>query len=203
MANTDRPNGFSFAKTLNGSPATGMIRKYKAADRSSDTANDHGDIYIGDPVTMTSTGVVVANSGDVILGVAMATGSVEEIEHGSENYFNADNLEQRFLAADKEGYVAVMPANGIVFEVQTATDLDLVPGATADINSASGTAHGSRDTSKSNVELVASSNEDVTVVELVESPDNDPTLANARYLVQFNQVAYAQYQAASTGGDDD
>lgn len=192
MANVDRPNGFSFAKTLNGSPATGMIRKYKAADRSADTTGNHGDIYIGDPVTLTATGVTVANSGATILGVAVATGVTGDIEFGDEGYFNSESLENRYLAADKNGIVAVMPANGVLFEVQSASDLDLAVGDEADINVAAATAHGSRTTGRSSAELVADVNGDVTVVEIVETPDNDSTLANARYLVQFNTVANAQ-----------
>lgn len=192
MANIDRPNGFSFAKTLNGSPATGMIRKYQAADRSADDTANHGDIYIGDPVTLTATGVTVANSGDIVLGVAVATGVTGDIEFGGEGYFNSESLENRYLAADKDGIVAVMPANGILFEIQSASDLDLAVGAEADFNVAAATAHGSRTTGRSSAELVADVNSDVTVVEIVETPDNDSTLANARYLVQFNTVANAQ-----------
>ena len=192
MANVDRPVGFRFAKSLSGTPVAAMIRKYTAADRSADTTNNHGDIYVGDPVALSSGAVVPANSGDTILGVAVAVGKDGDTTFGDEGYFNASSLETRHLAYDEDGIVAVIPAEGNLFEVQTASDLDLAIGAAADISTDAAEAHGSRSTGKSSCELVASTNADVKVVENVTSPDNDVTLANAKHLVMFSTTTNAQ-----------
>lgn len=187
MANVDRPNGFRFAKSLTGQAPNAMIRFYTAGDRSSDTTNNHGDIYVGDPVKLVSGLVLPANSGDTILGVAVAIGKSGAINHGETGYFNADDLTERYapLTAATGYVIGVMPAEGNIFEVQTAADLDLLQGATADISTDATEAHGSQTTGVSTCELVASSNADVKVVEQVTTPDNDVTLVNARHLVKF------------------
>ena len=192
MANVDRPNGFRFGKTLNGAPVAAMIRRYEAADRSADTTNNHGDIYLGDPVTLVNGRVQVANSNDPVLGVAVATGADGDTNFGNEGYFNADNLQERYLAADQDGIVAVIPAENSLFEIQTASDLDLLPGSMADMNTAAATAHGSRTTSRSTVELVVAANNDVRVVEQIVTPDNESDMANARHLVQFVDIVNSQ-----------
>ncbi len=83
MANPDKPRGFKFAQTLDGSAAVGMARKLTVAARADSGGDpDHGDIYIGDPVKVSIAGVVtVANSGDVIYGVVMGVG-IDNIDHG-------------------------------------------------------------------------------------------------------------------------
>lgn len=189
MANIDRPNGFRPVQSFEGSPVNLMLRRYKAADRSADATNNHGDIYIGDPVALVAGEIVVANSGDVILGVAVGTGK-ETNDFGEIGMFNADSLEQRYLAYDEAGYVWVCLGNNVLFEIQTATALSLVPGSVADFNVAAATTHGSRVTSQSNAELVTVVNNDVIVVQNAETPDNDVTLVNARHLVQFTNTIF-------------
>ena len=81
-----------------------------------------------------------------------------------------------------------MPAEGNIFEIQTAADLDLVAGSAADINLIANTTHGDRTSGNSIVELVADSNHDITVIEDVTTPDNDTTLVNARHLVKFTDT---------------
>ena len=185
MANTDRPNGFKASKTLNGSPVSAMLRKLTVAARADATGN-HGDIYIGDPVKMSVAGVVtVANSGDIIYGVCAGVG-IDNIEHGDTGMFKADDLETRYLPDTTAGFVWVYPKENVLFEIQSASDLDLTVGATADTNVAAATAHGTQGTGVSSCELTTSANADVTVVELQTAPDNDTTLANARYLVSIN-----------------
>ena len=189
MANVDRPNGFKFAKSLTGAAQAPVIRLYTAADRSADTTNDHGDIYLGDPVAINASGLVLpANSGDTILGVCVAVGRADgTIEHGEGILANADDLTERFAAHENTTgiIVGVVPAEGSLFEVQTAADLDLVHGSLADISTDATEAHGSRTTGKSTCELVTAVNNDVKVVEHVTTPDNDITLTNARHLVKF------------------
>lgn len=191
MANPDRPKGFSPVKSLTGHPINFMLRKYQAGDRSADTTNNHGDIHVGDPVKLSSGLVIPANSGDTILGVVVGVGT-SDIDMGDEGMFNAATPEQRYLPLATSGYVWVCPAEGVLFEAQTAADLDLVPGSQADISVDANESHGSQTTGLSNVEIVTSSNNDIEVVEDVADPDNDTTLANARHLVQFVTTQHAQ-----------
>ena len=186
MANTDRPNGFKASKTLNGSPVSGMLRKYTVAARA-DSTNDHGDIYIGDPVKITAAGVVtVADSGQNAIGVCTGVG-IDNIEHGDTGMYKADDLETRYLPDATAGFIWVAPKENTLFEIQSESDLDFEVGALADWNlKGSGAAHGTQGTGVSNVELEAYVNGDVTIVELQTAPDNDTTLANARYLVSIN-----------------
>lgn len=188
MANVDRPNGFQFAKSLIGAPVTGLLRKIPAAARSGDTTGNHGDIYVGDPVKIVAGQAQVANSGDTIAGVCVGTGTTANLQFGKGGMFHPEKLEQRYLGLAEAGYVWIVPARDVLFEVQSATDLDLVIGSVADCNVAAATAHGSQTTGISTAELVTSVNADVTVVEIKDSPDNDPTLANARYFVKFNTI---------------
>lgn len=188
MANVDRPNGFKFAKSLIGAPVQGLLRRYEAADRSADTVGNHGDIYIGDPVKLVSGKVQVADTGDTVLGVVVGVGSNYNVQFGEGGMFNPSNLEQRYLPADTEGYVWVLPARDSLFEVQSDSDLDLVVGDAADMTTAVDTAHGNTITGVSTVEITTSTNSDVTVVEIKESPDNDTAEANARYFVKFNTI---------------
>jgi len=185
MANTDRPNGFKASKTLNGSPVAQMLRKFTVAARA-DATNNHGDIYIGDPVKISAGGVVaVANSGDTIYGVCAGVG-VDNVDHGDTGMYKADDLEQRYLPNLIAGVLWLYPKENMLFEIQSASDLDLTVNATADVTTAAATAHGSQTTGVSSCELTTTSNADVTVVELATQPDNDTTLANARYLVSIN-----------------
>ena len=185
MANVDRPNGFKASKTINGSPVAHMLRKLTTAARADATGN-HGDIYIGDPVKVSVGGVVtVADSGAVIYGVVAGVG-VDSIDHGDTGMYDAANLETRYLPDLIAGEVWVYPKENMLFEIQSASDLDLTIGAQADINVAVDTAHGDQDTGVSTCELTTDANSDVTVVELQTAPDNDTALANARYLVSIN-----------------
>jgi len=196
MANVDRPNGFTPAKSLLGAPWQSMIRKYPMGDASADTTGNHGDVYIGDPVKFSSGEILAANSGDTIVGVVVGVGDHGGVTHGATGPFNAPSLEQNYIkysdtSATSAQDVWIVPVNGVLFEVQTASDLDLVPGSTADITNAANTAHGSRTTGKSTCELTTSSNVDVSVVEQVTTPDNDVTAANARHLVKFYRPQFA------------
>lgn len=185
MANTSRPNGFRLAKGLLGN-VEGLIRRYVAADRSADTTNNHGDIYVGDPVKISAGKVLVANSGDTILGVVVGVGAAPMF--GEAGMFDPNNLMKQYLSYSETGYVWVIPAEGMLFEIQETSDLDLVEGSLADINSAAATAHGSRTTSLSSVELTTASNNDVKVVELQTAPDNDGTITKGRFIVKFQTI---------------
>lgn len=182
MANTDRPNGFTPSGTVNGSATTQLARKYEVAARV-DATNNHGDIYIGDPVSLSTGGVVtVSNEGDTPIGVVVGVGT-DTVEHGPAGMWNADNLEKRYLAHDEAGFVWVTPKENALFEIQSESDLDFTVGAVCAWNIVAATAHGNRTTGFSTAEVEAGTG--LTVVKIVDSPDNDPTLANARYLVSM------------------
>jgi hypothetical protein len=188
MANTDRPNGLRFVKSQIGAVQP-QLRRYEAADRTADSTNNHGDIYIGDPVAISSGKVLPANKGDTVAGVVAAVGKTTT-SFGETQPFNADDLGQRYLASGEAGYVWIVPAEGNLFEVQTAADVDLVPGSTADLNIVAATAHGDRTTGNSNVEISTASAADVIVVEQLLNVDNDTTLTNARHIVKFLTTAH-------------
>ena len=184
MANVDRPNGFKPVKSLIGADWTALIRVLQGSDRSADTTNNHGDIYVGDPLKYSSGLLLPANSGDTIIGVCVGVGTVPD--HGDGIPAILTDLSQSYLPhTDTTGFVWFVPKKSMLFEIQTATDIDLVPGSTADITVTAATAHGSRTTGISTCELVVSSNADVTVFEDDTRSDNDVTLINARHLVQI------------------
>lgn len=194
MANPDRPNGFIPVGTLDGGPWSARVRRYEAADRSSDSTNNHGDIYIGDPVALSSGKVIAANSAAAVIGVCVGVGKKDSTNGGIGPY-NPANLNTPLYAplTDATGwYVWVAPADSCIFEIQSDSDLDLVAGSPADTNIVAATAHGSRTTGKSNVELTTASDNDVHVVEVKNIDNNDPTTANARYLVRFREILFAQ-----------
>lgn len=193
MANVDRPNGFTFVKSLIGAEVQGLERRYVAGDRSALSANNAGDIYIGDVVQLEATGgtVIPAGTDDTILGVVVGVGNNAGGQLGEVGMFKPNNLEERFLRYDEDGFVWVIPARDSLFEVQTAAVLDIGAGQTADINFDGTGTHGSRVTSFSNIEIVTPTNNDVTVVEQKLDPENDTSLANARYYVRFNTIADA------------
>ena len=192
MANPDRPNGFRPVKSLTGTPINMMLRKYTAADRSADTTNNHGDIYVGDPIALASGLAQPANSGDTVAGVCVGIG-VDNVDHGDVGMFDASNLEKRYLGLAESGYVWVCPAEGVVFEVQTNADVDIPIGGAADFTTDANEAHGSQTTGLSSAEIFDPAvNSDVRVVEDVASADNDTSLANGRHLVVFLTTLNAQ-----------
>lgn len=196
MANTDRPNGFTPVKSLTGAPWQSMVRKYPMGDASALSTNNFGDVYIGDPVILSSGEILPGHTGDTFVGVVVGVSDKSGVTHGEAGPFNAPALEQRYIkysdtAAASAQDVWVVPTDGVLFEVQTSADLDLVVGSTADITTADNGAHGSRTTGKSNCELATSSNADVIVVEQMNAPDNDATLTNARHLVKFRRTPFA------------
>jgi hypothetical protein len=196
MANISRAWGFRPAKTLMGTSWTALVRGYTAADRTASTTNNYGDLYIGDAVKLVSGKVVVANSGDTILGVVVALGT-NTTTFGQAGYYNPNNLGQSYLSLTDSGIVGVCPAENVLFEVQEASDLDLVPGSQADICNSAGTtmaanvAHGSRTTGQSSEMVTTASNNDVMVVEQQTAPDNDITITAAKYLVRFVKTTNA------------
>ena len=176
MANVSRIRGFVPSKSLIGAPWQSMVRQYSKAAASTNP------IFIGDAVTLDTDGTVIqAISGGTILGVVVAVGT-QDTTFGPNGYFNPNDLGQRSLSTADSGIVGVVPAEAATFNVfDNGVDLDLVQGDLADF--APGT--GSALTGNSDMALVVASNNDVKVVEANTSPNNDPTLLDAQYIVKF------------------
>ena len=193
MANPDRDNGLRPVGTIGASAWNGAVRKYQVADRSADTTNSHGHLFIGDPCKLSSGKVLAANSNDTILGVVVQIGYESSVNDGVGPYNPGDLTAMYAPLTVATGYYAwVALADNTVFEIQSASDLDLAVGAPADLNTAANTAHGSTTTGQSTCELTTASNNDVLVVEIPEYPDNDSTLANTRYHVTFVKTVFEQ-----------
>lgn len=188
MANTDRPNGFTPVKTLSGAPLSGMIRTIGVADSD--------DLFIGDIFNIESGLADVGATGDTALqGVCVGFGKVEggdSIPHA----YNPDNLTTLYYddsASTHTDFVAYyIPTFDVIFEVQTATALDLAIGATCDLADAGG---GNTTTGRSTQEITTSSNADFVVVEHPKILDetaggyNDRTAAAGRYYVRVSSAA--------------
>lgn len=191
MANPDRPNGLSPVGTLSGASWQGLVRRVQMGDTSADTTGNHGDLYVGDPIVLSSGLAIPFDSNDAnAVGVVVAIGYVADgVASNEAGPFNPAALEQRYAKLEDSDtetiWVYYAPAEDTIFEAQSDSDLDLLIGGTADLNIAAATAHGSRTTGRSNVEINASGDTDVTVVAIPEYPDNDSTLANTRYHVTF------------------
>ena len=150
-----------------------------------------GQELIGPVVGPVDLIAVVFHDGRAVVHLVVGVGE-DNVDMGDAGMFNAADLEQRYLPLATSGYVWICPAEGVLFEVQTAADLDLVPGSSADISTDANEAHGSQTTGLSSCELVTPVNNDVLVVEQVTAPDNDVTLVNARHLVRFTTTAFEQ-----------
>jgi hypothetical protein len=190
MANVNRANGFRPDKSLFDGKWHTLVRKYEAANNRSST-NNSGDIYIGDVVSLSSGKAVplTAVDGDA-LGVVVALGKAgSDTALNTENvarYYDPDNLSKRYLAYNEAGWVGVVPADGSLFSVQSAV-ADLTQGSIANISITGTAAHGNRTTGNSTQTITTGTGSGTcTVVEHVESPDNDTTAVNARYIVKFN-----------------
>src|SRR5687767_9765258 len=131
MANPDRPRGFRPVGSASGGEYTGPVFAVRslAADRSSDTTENHGDIYIGDPINIDTSGVVTpANSNVAVSGGAVGFGPSAAVQFGAVGsvnepamMFDPRDLTKRYLKYDELGYVYYVPVGGTFFEVQSAS----------------------------------------------------------------------------------
>lgn len=186
MANVDRPNGFKPVGTLSGAPWEGTVRAIGVADGA--------DIYIGDPVNLASGLAAPGATNDAaFLGVAVGFGKFEKDGLTPTGPFNPANLNSDGLYYDDsasthtEWVCFYVPADDVIFEVQTATALTKVVGDTADLSYTAGNTA----TGVSAAEITTASNADVNIVGKVLRPDNEETLVNGRYLVMFTRAEQA------------
>ena len=195
MANVDRANGFRPVKSQLGAPWTSLVRHYPATTGRNGT-NNSGDIYIGDIVEI-SGGYAqpMTTLGGAVLGVVVAVGKDNsETALNTDNakrYYDPDNLSKRYLAYDEAGYVGVVPAEGCLFQVQSDAT-GMAQGSLADLGIATTAARGNRTTGNSlQFITTAATGNDVEIVEMVDSPDNDPSEVNGKYIVKFTSVRHS------------
>ena len=180
MANTDNPNGFTFIKTLSGSPASGMIR---AVTPGAD------DLYIGDPISITAGVAVQAAVEGIVAGVIVGFGAADA-EGKAYPLLPADAELKWFddSAKTNADYVVYyIPSEGTIFEAQFDDSEDIVIGEGYDMLVAgAGTAASGR--SKFEIDGDAKTNDgDVVVVEKPFGPNYDQAsgVANKRVWVSF------------------
>lgn len=178
MANPDRPQGFRFVRNQFGFPMSGQVRYLGVTDGA--------DMFVGDALSLTSNLAAVSATNDAtFLGVAVAFGKKDKATQQVASAYNPDNLTVRYYddsaSTHTDWVVYYVPAEGNVFEAQSDADLDLSVGSTCDLLATAGDTA----TGQSKHELDTNSNADFTVVDIPQYPDNDSTLANARYHVIF------------------
>lgn len=192
MANTNRP-GFRPISSKNGVGVPKLEVIQAVLDRSADATGNHGDIYIGDPVKLSSGKALCANSGDSIYGVVVAIGKGSTENTDAMFFFNTDAPSQQYAPLSDSAtpyWLLVARADDWVFEGCTATALTIAVGATCDINTAAATAHGSRTTSMSVAALTTDFNHDVYVSEVNKDVGEDPTAIYGKYRFVFKTTPF-------------
>ena len=198
MSNVDRPFGARAARSGVSASYTGQSTQYRANDDRSVT-NGFGNIYAGDFVKFENGFVSPAVSGDVILGVVVGAGPDGDVTHGRSGAWNAEFLEERFLAADRTGIVHVIDDPNVIFAIQEDADAeadaltDADAGSTRDITTEADESHGSDLSGASTVEVssTADVNSDLLLIARVDQEDNSEG-PKAKWLVKINNHFYNQ-----------
>jgi hypothetical protein len=202
MANSFQ-GGFRLANSLYGTTQA-QVRAYPATSGRDATG---GHIYIGDVVTINTSGFVTPMAtGGTAAGVVVGIEKLESapvIGQTPSAAFNPLdlNLSGRYLAPGEHGFVYILPSQGNVFEVCNAasvTTLAMVgdtcsivtasvsgtawPGTTEHTDTA-GTSF--RYATDIQINTGVTTNADVRIVQLGTNVKNDFASANARVLVEF------------------
>ena len=196
MANVSRVNGFRPVGHLNGSPWNGKVNKYWFP------AGDGTAAFVGDIVKLDGTAdsdgyasVIQAAAGNTPVGV------VVWFEPNPDNLMQVHRVASQNIASQNAGrwaYVADSP--DLVMEVQgngTATITSI--GSNVDMVVAAG----STTTGQSGMEIDWTTDANTStlvfrVLGAVRRPDNDPTIANAKWLVGFNVHQYGSVGTTGT-----
>ena len=176
MVNPNRPSGFRPVKTLTGAPWTSMARTVGV------TAG--ADIFIGDALSLVSNLAAVMTTADTtMLGVAVGFGKIDAASGEFASAYNPDNLTTLHYddgaSTSTEWRVWYVPFDEILFEVQSAADLDAAIGDIVDLDV---TQAGNAVTGRSGQQIGAGTT-DFRIVEIPSFPNNDSTLTNTRYWV--------------------
>lgn len=178
MANSDAPMGFR-PINMDGTPYNG------ATLRCSIAAADTTSTFIGDAVTIDGSatggypGVSQAATTEAVFGVVTAFEA------------NPDGLSDQYRKASTLRYCQVALADRAYFEVQADGADGSLPAASSGLNAEFVVAAGSTTYGISAMELNAGSEAttadlDLQLVMVVDRADNDVTLANANWIVRFN-----------------
>ena len=184
MANTDRPDGFLPVKTLTGAPLTSVMRSVVPGT---------DDIFIGDPISITSGAAVQMAVEGICAGVCVGVGTIDN--EGNAFMFDPNNLSKRFFdtSADTEADYRIfyVPAEDAIFEAQSDGTTDLVIGEAQDMLATDGNQTSGQSQMEINDDALTNDG-DVTVVEIPTGPkyDNTASEANRRYWVKFNNTLF-------------
>lgn len=178
MANVDRPNGATPIGRL-GSVQTFTLRKI-AVDASNGTA-----IFKGDFVKREDDGnAAPAAAGNAIYGVCIGVvvnRSVAATEHPG------------YLPASTAGNILVIVDKDALYEIQEDGNMTTaVIGSNGDIVAGAGSTTTGRsahelDSSDVTTNDGSAASAQLRVIDVVDSPDNDGALANAKWIVMINE----------------
>ena len=189
MANVDRPTGFRPVKHLTGAPYNGQFNKY------------YGDanLFMGDLVIKEAAGQAIGSGAYPGCGRAAAYGILLGAVVGWEP--DPAALDRLYYATSNTLAVYIADAPDLIFECQENNAG--VAAADVGLNCDIVVAAGSTTTGISNMEVdgdteATTIDEPLKIMGFVNSPDNDPTLANAKLLVMINQHSYGT-EAGTTG----
>lgn len=180
MANTDAAFGFRPVNADYG-PYTGQTRRCVLG-----TVSSTSPCYVGDVVAKDNASYGTNNAYQTVIHA-----TIGGTQYGVITSFesNKDNLTQLHRPASQARYCNVALADGNLFEVQDAGTAGV---AGIGLNAVLATGTGSDYTGVSKQEIggfTANATADFQVIQGVDRPDNDLTLANANWIVKFNLPA--------------
>jgi hypothetical protein len=179
MANVDRVNGLSPAGHITAGSYNGQSREYI-------TKSDGSAIAVGDPVLITGTGDVEGRAEVDLAGVDAASITGVCVGVVVDAAIPA-TVHPGYAPASTVCKVMVCDDPGVLFEVQEDGNMGVVAigetinHVTAGINTTTGTSGVEIDSSDTGTGL------SFRVISGVRRVGNDPTTANAKWLVQINE----------------
>jgi hypothetical protein len=134
--------------------------------------------------------VAAATNGTEFLGVAVGFGKVSDMQGEYGSAFNPDDLTKLWYDDSAQVHTEwrcfYVPVGDAIFEAQTSGVLDIAVGTECDL----GGTTGDTTTGRSKHEIATNSNSDFRVVEIPAYPDNDTSLANARYHIMVKTAEH-------------
>jgi len=187
MANTSRPHGFRPVKMRNGSPWNGRVVEmyFAAADATA--------VGIGDPVNFDGSASSSDGTPGCTLSPALGTAASSTV-FGIVVGFRANpsdlNTTGLYRTASTARYALVCPVEDVIFEAQADGTLTSVASVVGKLFSITTDQTVSTTTGLSTAQIDASTVATTTTLPLmiiggVNREDNDMTLTNAKWLVQF------------------
>lgn len=188
MANTDRPNGLRPVSTLSGAPYNGQMRKFYT-----DTNCFLGDIMIQDAASKAN-----ATSNGASQGVTRATSGTAGIAIGVVVGWepNPDSLSAVYHAGSATYAVYLCVDPNVIFECQDNGAATLIVAADVGMNYDIVVTGGSTSTGVSNMEVdsgtagAVDKDRIIKLIGIVDKPDNEVGVANAKLLVTLNTHVY-------------